>query len=166
MTGTAWIAALGLFVVAGALVGAGRWMGKVSGRLAEHDRILSTHAGLLQEIRNDIKLICQQLPSSTVTSGSPMRLTELGEQIAQTLGAREWAAQAAESLREEVGGLRPDQIQQWCFTYVYDSDRHHPDSELAETISVSAAENGIDRSQVLDVLDIVLRDELTQKGCD
>ena len=55
--------------------------------------------------------------------------------------------------------MRADQIQEFCFTFVY--GKHQPDSTLEEAISVAAYQNGIDTSQVLDVLAVVLRDELT-----
>ena len=123
---------------------------------------LRANRSLLKEIQYDIRKIFRRLPSSTVTGASPIQLTDLGEKIAKALGAVAWAEQMAGSLRDRVSGKRPDEIQEFCFTYVY--DEYRPDSELERAINVSAYENGIDTSQILDVLAIVLRDVLEFRG--
>ena len=45
----------------------------------------------IQEMRRDIKEILRQLPSSTISGGSPLRLTDLGRAISEDIGARAWA---------------------------------------------------------------------------
>ncbi len=57
--------------------------------------------------------------------------------------------------------MRPDQIHEFCFDYVYDFE---PDPGLAKGISVAAYENGIDKTAVLDALAVVLRDELISRA--
>lgn len=151
----------------------GRWVGGVNQRLDHHSAILDHHSAILEEhsaaldqintlldqIRRDIRKLFNRLPPDTVDDDSPLRLTELGEQIARQLDARTWAALTAEQLRDRVSGMRPYQIQEFCFNYVYDFE---PDPRMKDGIGDAAYENGIDDIQVLRALALVLRDELLQ----
>lgn len=80
----------------GALVGIGVWVGRISANLgllkytADQDRKNFKEAAdkdravlmdFMREIRHDIEKTLRQLPPSPVTSGSPLRLTDLGERI-------------------------------------------------------------------------------------
>ena len=166
------VTGIGLLLTMGTIVFlGGRWVGGVNQRLdhhgallehhgallEHHGALLANHGALLREIRNDLRRLLGRFPSATVAKGSPLQLTALGEQIARSLDAWTWADQMAGSLRDRVSGMRPDQIREFGFQYVYE---YEPDPELAEEISIAADENGIDQTQVLDVLAVVLRDEL------
>ena len=89
---------------------------------------------------------------------SPLRLSELGEKTAEELQAWDWAKRTAELLRDRAGGKRPDQIQKLAFDFVY--QEYQPDSEFDAAISMVAYDHGIDDTEVLDVLVVVLRDAL------
>ena len=129
-----------------------------SSLLRDHSSLLNSHTALLNQIRREIKKLFNRLPSSTVEENSPLRLSALGREIAEAIAASAWARKMAGCLRERVSGMRPDQIHEFCFTYLY--DEYQPDTALGDAISIAAYENGIDQTEVLDVLAIVLRDEL------
>ncbi len=51
----------------------------------------ATFKEFMAKIREDIKKILRRLPPRTVEGASPLRLTELGEQVSKEIGASEWA---------------------------------------------------------------------------
>lgn len=149
--------AIGAIAVITLIYKVGTWVGGVN----EHKK---TVGAFMEEIRNDIKVLLRRVPPPTVVGGSPLRLTDLGEKVSANIGAVAWAKQTAEAIADQVVGKRPDEIEEFCFAYVY-GDGFQPDNEFDTAIRVAAYENGIDRAGVLDVLAITLRDELlTREG--
>ena len=59
----------------------GVWKGKV-----DNDR--TSFKEFMSEVRADIKLILTRLPPTTTTSASPIRLTDLGEHISNSIDAK------------------------------------------------------------------------------
>ena len=127
------------------------WVGRVNASL-------ETLTKSVDVISKDIKRIFRRLPSSTVAGESPLRLTELGKEIAVGIKAKPWAIETEPLLRDRAKGKRPDEIQDLCFEYV--RHEYEPSPEMEVEIKVAAYENGIDTYQVLDVLAVVLRDRL------
>lgn len=115
----------------------------------------------MNEVRDDIKKILGRLPSASISSGSPIQLTDLGREISTKLGAREWAEKAAAKLGERVKGKQPYEVQEISFNYV--KEEFSPTNELETKIGMCAYESGIDRDGVLDVLAVELRDTLLGK---
>lgn len=115
----------------------------------------------MKEVRDDIKKILGRLHSASVSSGSPIQLTDLGKEISTKLGAHEWAEKAAVELGERVKGKQPYEVQEISFNYV--KEEFSPTAELETKIGMCAYESGIDRDGVLDVLAIELRDILLGK---
>ena len=111
----------------------------------------------MAEIRDDIKSILRRL-SPVVASGSPLRLTDLGKAIAESLEASTWAERVAPGLETRAEGMPPYEIQDLCSDYVR-KEAVFDEAQQAK-IKESAYNNGLERDQVLDVLMVVLRDRL------
>ncbi|MCY4264374.1 MAG: hypothetical protein OXE78_05925 [Gammaproteobacteria bacterium] len=131
----------------------GKWQGEVN-----TDR--STFKDFMLEVRADIKKILEQLPTPTIASSSPIRLTELGAQISEKLDAKAWAQAEAEKLIGETEGADALGIQETAFTHAQDFD---PPKELLGKMRDSAFERGVDLSGVRDVLGVELRDVLLER---
>lgn len=108
----------------------------------------------MREIREDIKKIHEKIDkiigrvdNTTISSGSPLRLTELGERISNELQARQWAEATAAEFAERVGDKQPYEIQEICFEHV--RTEFEPDDDLDSKIGTAAYENGIKRDEVL-----------------
>ena len=124
-----------------------------------------TFKDFMKEIREDIKKIHEKInkilghiDKTTVSSGSPLHLTELGEKISGEIQARQWAEKTATEFTEKVRDKQPYEIQEICFEHV--REKFKPDSDLDSKIGTAAYENGIKRDEVLNVLAIELRDVL------
>ena len=141
----------GASVVVGIIFAAGQWKGRVD---SDRDIFRST----LKEIRDDIKRVFQLLPRETIGGSSPLRLTELGRSISQTLNASQWAEDASRRLADRAEGQSPYDIQVMAFDYV--EKEFKPDGDMESQIKRCAYDNGLRRKQVLDVLAIELRDAL------
>ena len=110
------------------------------------------------EIRSEVRKILMRLFSASVSSGSPIQLTDLGRDISKTLQVHEWAENVAVKVGEQVRDKQPYKIQEFCFDYV--KTEFKPDNELETRIGMCAFENGIDQDGVLDVFALELRDIL------
>lgn len=130
----------------------GAWVGGVN----EHKR---TVGAFMEEVSKDIKVLLRRVPPPTVSGGSPLRLTDLGERVSGEIGAIAWAKRTATTLADRVAGKRPDEIQEFCLAYV-NGDEFQPDNAFDTVIKITGYENGVDRAGVLDVLAITLRYEL------
>ena len=139
------------------------WRGSVDQQLTNHDTWFDGLKEDIQAIRSSIQQIFLRLPPNTVGGSSPLRLTDLGEEVAKAIQADTWAKYQAQSLIDKMLDKRPDEIQDFCFEYVKD---YKPDESLDRAIRVAAYNHGIDRSKVLDVLAIVLRDTLIDLTAD
>lgn len=176
-------AVLAVFAATGALIfKTGKWVGGVNEQLATHSSLLRA---IFQELRTmrqdmgkmrqdmrtmrqdmgamrqDVQQLYHRLSEPTIAKNSPRRLSELGEQIAEDLGVAKWARQTAEQMRQRVIGKRPYEIQEICFTYIY--NEYQPDPEFDIAIREAAYEHGIDDRSVLAVLVIALRDEFLSR---
>ena len=119
----------------------------------------------MKEIREEIKKIHEllakmdaRIDNATISSGSPLHLTELGEKISSEIQARQWAEKTAAAFAETARDQQPYEIQETCFEYV--REKFEPDGDLDSKIGMAAYESGITRGEVLDVLAIELRDVL------
>ena len=136
-----------------ALVAVAVWVGRMT-------EFKSGTTRLLEEIREDVKKIFDRLPPAAVASGSPLRLTDLGEKISAELNAREWASELIEKEGLTATGKLPYEVQELCQGYLQGSFRPEPEQE--SRLKQVAYENGIDQEQVLSVLMVVLRDLLLE----
>ena len=137
-----------LIYIVGGIAGIGAiWkLGEWKGRTDDSVRAIND---TIREIREDIKKIL----------GSPLRLTEFGEEISRRLDARSWATETAANLLPEVRGKQAFQVDEFCETYVQTRLSEEWKTEVARC----AYELGRDRESILSVLRVVLRDELLSR---
>ena len=150
--GAAVVAAVGL--VATLVVIAfkvGKWTGGVN-------TSLTAFKEAVVEIRGDIKKILQWIPSKTVDSDSPLKLTTVGGKVSKSIDAPSIVKGLATDLRVKADGKLPYDIQELCFDFI--RDEYKPSDEIEKNIKQCAYENGIDVAEVMDVLAIELRDEV------
>lgn len=144
--------------VAGGLIAIGRWIGAVNADRETFKGFIEAASKDIREIRDDIKKMLQWHPSKTVSSDSPLKLTELGRKISEALDAAELAADLAAELRSRAEGKHAYDIQELAFLFI--RDEYGPGAEIEAKIKQCAYDNGLDRDEVLDVLAIELRDRL------
>ena len=142
--------------IGGLLCWAGYWVGQVNSDRKSFKTFISEVREDMAEIRKKFEDILFRLTPASVTLSSPLRLTDLGEEIATDLKAYEWAAELAPSLQENVKDMFPWEVDDFCNDYVQSSlsDR------MSKKVGPSAYQHGLDRSGVRAVLRVVLRDEL------
>ena len=121
----------------------------------------------IKEVHKDIKRIFLRLPPQTTTTGSPLRLTPLGEAISKRLGAKEWAKEVAPRLLDRTKGKTRYDIQKIAFEYVKGPEFVQTEN-TRRAIKDAAYDNGIDEQLVLDVLGVELRNAILelQVGAD
>lgn len=156
-----WLPATAIAVVVIAALGAiGRlliWIGSTDSSVKALKKNIEEIKTSVLGIQEDIKGIFKQMPAVS-TTGSPLQLTDLGKDISEMLGAKEWARKIAMKLKPETKGKQPYEIQELCFTYV--KKRFDPTKEQQQKISECAYEKGLPEKMVLEVLAIELRDQL------
>ena len=114
---------------------------------------------ILKGMSADITKILLRLPSRFVGNESPLRLTDLGKEVAQELNLTAWAASVAVTLESEAEGKEPYEIQDLCYAYV--TDRLSEETE--RSVKRCAYRRGVKWKRLLDVLAVVLRDELLDR---
>lgn len=130
-----------------------------AGRIQEHK---SGVADYIKEIREDIKKVLGRLPNDPVIgTGSPIRLTELGNTISAEVRGKEWAEEKSDSLVDDCRDLRAYEIQEKCFAYAKRPDVL--DDEMQGRVLNSAYKHGQGRDSVLNVLAVELRDNILTK---
>ena len=155
-------------VLIGSIFGAGRWVERINTshiRLRDDiDRNLAAFKVFareirddVREVRNDIKSILLHLNPLSVTSGSPLHLTDLGQSISDEMNVPGWAERTAPELMERAQGMTAYKVQEMCFEYV---QKWEPPHGLDEEIDAAAYTRGMKRKGVLDVFAVELRDQL------
>ena len=130
----------------------GEWKGSV-------DKDRQKFNQFITEMREKIGDIINRLPSRRLLEEqSPLRLTDLGREIGQEIGAREWAANMVAHLKTEVERKSPYQLQDFCFDFVKTKLELTP--EQTARVESSAYSHGMKIEKILDVLVIELRDAL------
>ncbi len=150
------------------------WRGEVDTDRKTFKKFMGEIREDMGEIRNKFEKILLRLPPTPVAGSSPLRLTDLGVEIADDLKAYEWASRLTPSLRGEVRDMLPYEVDEFCEKFV---ERHisrrtsgeasvSPPEHLNEyramatKVAICAYERGLDRAAVRKVLRVVLRDEL------
>ncbi len=96
----------------------------------------------------------------TFESDSPLRLTDLGRDVAAELDADAWVQGVITDFRERTRGEAPYAIEEVCFEFLVYGDEFQPSPDFEAKIRASAYEHGLTKEQVRGVLALVLRDEL------
>ena len=139
------------------------WKGKVDSDRTAFRKFMEEVREDIREIRADIKKIFERLTPLTATTGSPLRLTDLGKKVSEEIEAKEWARELAETLADELKNKTPFEIQETCRKYCFDMKRLQPSEERLALCGTSAYENGIELKQVYNVLGLELRDIVLQR---
>lgn len=156
------VVVLATIAVAGALLTAGQWIGRVNADIESFKGFVDEIRRDIKEIRASVNGLFKRLPPAPITSNSPLALTELGDEISEELSGKEWAKRTAEQFLRDVRGKEPYEIQDICFDYV--KSQFEPDDEQDAQIRACAYNHALKREQVLDVLAIELRDTLLAIG--
>ena len=151
------LAALGRFIFK-----MGKWVERVDSSLTTFKetvtKIQEDMKDAVSEIREDIKKILQWMPSKTIDSDSPLKPTQLGLKVSESIDAPLIVKDLVPSLRARADGKHPYDIQEICFDFI--RDEYKPNDEVEKKIKQCAYDNGIDRADVMDVLAVGLRDEI------
>ena len=130
----------------------GNWYGEVNSDRKRYDQVI-------EEIRKDIKDIFRRLPPGPTTNTSPIRLSDIGEQISNDIDAKAWAEEMAQNLIGRAKGMTPYRVQELSFDH---ANSFEPGNALLEKMQQSSFETGIDLEGVRRVLGVELRDRLLQ----
>ena len=113
----------------------------------------------IARLNSSITKILLHFPSRFVDNENPLRLTDLGKEVAQELNLTAWAASAAVKLESEAEGKEPYEIQDLCYAYV----KERLSEEMERAVRRCAYRRGVKWKRFLDVLAVVLRDELLDR---
>ena len=95
-------------------------------------------------------------PEPLLAANSPLQLTNMGRDIAARIQAESWAAEVAPTLKHRTAVLPPYKVDALCGDYVDQCLELHMRDRVAET----AYEHGMERTEVLSVLRVTLRNRL------
>ena len=126
-----------------------RWTATVDLKLERFTRFA-------KEVRDDIKQIFLRLPPVPVVGSTPLLLTDFGEKMAEFMKAKPWASALAPPLRAEVAGKRAFEVDEFSREFV----QVRAEDDLKERFAACGYEFGVDRDDVLKVLQVLLREEL------
>lgn len=138
-----------------AVAGAIYWVASVNIDRAAVKESLKRIEAAIAEIQKDIKSIFRSLDRPLVAGSSPLRLTELGEEIADCLEARSWAASVAPTLLESIKDLQPFQIDEFAREHVTSVA-----SQWTRKIAECAYQFGRKTDEIPVILRVALREEL------
>lgn len=113
----------------------------------------------LATVKNRVEKLFDRIPPQPVAGSSPMELTEFGEKIAEALEAKGWAEGLRDDIFDEVDGMEPYEVDEFCASYV----RERLTPEWQKKVAACAYEFGIDRSGIESVMRVVLRRELLRR---
>ncbi len=136
--------------------GISKWRGQV-----DSDR--SNFGEFMREIRDDIKRIFDRLPERSVVSGSPLRLTEFGVRMSEHVNVSVWAANVAQEISGSMESLPDHRIDQRCAELVRNPPAGKISDWIEENMALLRFEFGTDQTNVLNVLQVVLRDAVFEK---
>lgn len=130
---------------------------KVDERLDCVDRKIETNSTAINQLR---QVVFTRLNIPSVTSESPLRLSELGKTLSEEIDAEAWVERIADQLKVSVAGKDAYEIQSFCFDYVENTDQYS--DQERRTIHKVAYQRGIMAEEIRRVLAIELRDKLLE----
>ena len=136
-----------------------RWFWSVDRDLGDLKDAVEKITSEISVIHEDIKKILSRLGQEVVEPGSPLKLTDYGQEVANSIAANPWAISVAETLMVDVSGLLPHEIDAFCIGYV----QKQLGEPMRETVARYAYEHGVESDDVKRVLQVVLRDELLRR---
>lgn len=136
-----------------------RWTATVDSKLEQFSDFAREVRQDLREVRQDLKQIFLRLPPPPVAGDSPLQLTDFGRKMADFMKVKSWTADVAPSLRNEVVGKRPFEVDDFSRSYV----QGRLQDDMKESVAACAYEFGVERDAVLKVLQVALRNELLRQ---
>ncbi len=130
---------------------------KVDERLDCVDRKIETNSTAINQLR---QIVFTRLNIPSVTSESPLRLSELGKTLSEEIDAGAWVERIADQLKVSVAGKDAYEIQSFCFDYVENTDQYS--DQERRIIHKVAYQRGIMAEEIRRVLAIELRDKLLE----
>lgn len=144
-----------------------RWTATVDSKLEQFSEFAKEVRQDIRELRQDVKELRQdisqiflRLPPPPVAGDSPLQLTDFGERMADFMKVKSWASDLAPSLRADVAGKRPFEVDDFSRSFV----QGRLQDDLKESVAACAYEFGVERDAVLKVLQVVLRNELLRQS--
>ena len=129
---------------------------RICTRLDQVDKRLEGLEKAIRKAPIELRSLFAEDDPIVISGRGPLKLTELGQQVADEIDASEWADSAVPVVLEQVAHMLEYDVQEFCF----DSARGGLSAELLCTIKKSAYENGLDEWHVRSVMGLVLRDRL------
>ena len=112
----------------------------------------------LVEIRDDVKKILVAMPQNVLAATSPVRLSDLGKEVSESIGAAAWAEHTASEFVDGMKDKNAYEVQEFCINYM--RNEYVPTTDEDRSFKECAYEHGIKLKQVLDVCALELRDKL------
>ena len=150
-------------VVLAIVAGAGRfwyWRGQVDNDRDAFKKFMTDIGRKIDKIQENVHELLGVVRSVS-KPGSPLKLTELGNKVAECLESRGIFQDIEPLLSDRIHGKQPYEIHDICFEYI--SGELNPSPEMDAVIRLCAYENGVKREDVLEVMAIELRDRLLSK---
>ena len=140
----------------------GEWKGTVKAAIARLTKEMETLTARVDRIYD---LFLERGMRTTLESQSPLKLNELGNQIANELNLESLASIHVDAMAARTENLNVYEIQQACYKYVQkdlvtELTERYPDQ--FRDVSRMAYKHGIPREDVLQIIGILLRDKILQ----
>ena len=124
----------------------------------------SEFRAFVKEIRDKFERILERLhPTQTVRPGSPLQLTELGEEISGSFNVKQWAQIEARKLIANIGDKEAFEIFEMCIAHVK-TLLEEADGDLEKRLRTAAYDHGINTEEVRKVYEVELRDAVIKFG--
>ncbi|WP_419939388.1 hypothetical protein [Candidatus Palauibacter sp.] len=89
---------------------------------------------------------------------SPIRLNKLGEDIAEEISAKDWAARLSTPIQSRTKGMDAYTVQQFCFAYADHTLEFSDDEQVL--VNKIAFERGVEERDIRRVIGIELRNKI------
>ncbi len=161
MTHMVTVTVLGFIVtIATIIYNKGEWKGTVNATLKE---LAQKIEALTKRVDKIYEVFFERAFGKTLESHSPLKLNELGREIADKLSLDSLADTHTLFLKAKAANLGPYEIQQLCFRYAQEdlvNELLEKSPEQFEAISLMAFNKGIPREDVLKIVGVLLRDRI------
>ncbi len=158
------VTVLGFIITIGTIVyNKGEWKGTVNATLKE---LAQKIEALTKRVDKIYELVFERGLGKTLDSQSPIKLNQLGQEIAEELKLDSLAEAHTSTLKTQAENLDAYEIQRLCFRYAQNdlADQLQEKSpEQFKTISLTAFNKGIPREDVLQIVGVLLRDRILKE---
>lgn len=156
-----WLDVAALSVIVAVLVPVIGGLMKWSKWVGEHNNQHIVIGENMAEIKADLKHLLWR-KADVILRGSPLRLSELGVQVSEYIGAKDIAASVSEKVANSLNSDNPYDVQERCLEFF--KSREFDISEVEDIFKKCSFEHGIKLEQVMMVCAIELRDILLRNN--